>query len=67
MNIKNGPVSKKLVLYPLAQPSIDHDVPIWLEDEDDYLYSIAPMCTIDVILIGGKLDKDELIDQAIQN
>ena len=33
MTIKNGPLSKLLVLYPPAQPSIDHDIPIWLEDE----------------------------------
>ena len=33
MTIKNGPLSKQLVLYPPAQPSIDHDLPLWLEDE----------------------------------
>ena len=33
MTTKNGCLSKNLVLYPPAQPSIDHDLPIWLEDE----------------------------------
>ena len=33
MTIKNGPLSKQLVLYPPAEPSIHHDLPIWLEDE----------------------------------
>ena len=36
-------------------------------DEEDELYNIAPMCNIDAILRGGKLDEDELIDHAIQN
>jgi len=30
MTIKNGHLSKHLVLYPLAQPSIEHDLPLWL-------------------------------------
>ena len=28
MTIKNGPLSKQLVLYPPSHPSIDHDLPI---------------------------------------
>ena len=67
MTIKNGPLSKQLVLYPPAQPPIDHDLPIWLEDEEDELYNISPMYTINAILRGGQLDEDELIDHAIQN
>ena len=67
MTIKNGPLSKQLVLYPPSQPSIGHILPIWLEDEGDELYNTAPMCTIDTILRGGQLDEDELIDHAIQN
>ena len=34
MIIKNGPLSKQLVLYPHAQPSIEHDLPLWFEDEE---------------------------------
>ena len=55
------------MLYPPTHPSIDHDLPIWLEDDEDELYNTAPMCTIDFILRGGQLDEDELIDHAIQN
>ena len=67
MTMKNGPLSKQLVLYPQAQHSIDHDLPIWVEDEYYELYNTAPMCTVDSILRGGQLDEDELIDHAIQN
>ena len=67
MTIKNGPLSKQLVLYPPTQPSIDHDLPIWLEDEEYELYNIAPMCTVDAILSGGQLDEYEIINHAIQN
>ena len=35
MTIKNGPLSKQLVLYPSTNPYIDHDLPIWLEDEEE--------------------------------
>ena len=35
MTIKNGNLSKKLVLYPPAQTCIEHDLPIWLEDEEE--------------------------------
>ena len=35
MTIKNGPLSKQLVLYPPTQLSIDHDLSIWLEDEEE--------------------------------
>lgn len=31
MTIKNGPLSKKLVFYPPAQPSIEHDLLFWLK------------------------------------
>ena len=33
MTIKNGPLCKQFMLYPPDQPSIDHDLPIWLDDE----------------------------------
>ncbi len=34
LTIKNGNLSKQLVLYPPAQPSLKHDLPLWLEDEE---------------------------------
>ena len=35
MTIKNGPMSKQLVLYPPAQPSLEHDLPLWLEEGEE--------------------------------
>ena len=57
MTIKNGPLSKQLVLYPPSQPSIDHYLPIWLEDEEYELYNTGPMCIMDAILRGSSLMK----------
>ena len=67
MTIKNGPLSKQIVLYAHSQRLIDHDIHIWLEDEEDELYNTAPMCTVYAILRGVQLDEYELIDHAIQN
>ena len=40
-------MSEQLVLYPPAQPSLEHDLPLWLEEgEEDEVYS-APLCTIE--------------------
>jgi len=36
MTIKNGHLSKQLVLYPPAQPSMEHELPLWLEEEEEY-------------------------------
>jgi len=47
MTIKNGPMSKQLVLYPPAQPLLEHDLTLWLEEEDeDEVYS-ALVCTVE--------------------
>ena len=35
MTIKNGHISKQLVLYPPSQPSLEHDLPLWLEEEEE--------------------------------
>jgi len=32
MTIKNGHFPKQLFLYPPTQPSLDHDLPLWLEE-----------------------------------
>ena len=41
MTIKNGHMSKQLVIYPPAQPSLEHDLPLWLEEEEeDEVYSM---------------------------
>lgn len=35
MTIKNGHLSNQLVMYPLAQPSLEHELPLWLEEEEE--------------------------------
>ena len=56
MTIKNGHFSKQLVLYPLAQPYLEHDLPLWLEEEEeDEVYSATsyPIYTLDATIGGG--------------
>src|ERR1700722_10500035 len=66
MTIKNGPMSKQLVLYPPAQPLLEHDLPLWLEEGDeDEIYS-APLCIVEATR-GGPQTKDDLIENLIQN
>eukprot|EP00253_Pinus_taeda_P007628 PITA_07628 len=66
MTIKNGPMSKQLVLYPPAQPLLEHDLPLSLEEGDeDEVYS-APLCTVETTR-GGPQTEDDLIEMLIQN
>jgi len=66
MAIKNVPMSKQLVLYPPAQPLLEHDLPLWLEEgEEDEVYS-APFCTLETTR-GGPQTEDDLIETLIQN
>jgi len=67
MTIKNGHLSKQLVLYPPAQPSLEHNLPLWLEEEEeDEVYS-AQLYTIETSMGGGQLDEDDLIGHILQN
>lgn len=51
--IKNEHLSKQLVLYPPAQPSLEHDLPLWLEkEEEDEIYS-AQLYTLETSMGGG--------------
>ena len=54
MTIKNGHMSKQLTLYPPAQPLLEHDLPLWLEEEDKGEVYFASLC-IGEITMGGKL------------
>jgi len=71
MTIKNGHLSKELVLYPPAQPSIEHDLPLLLEEEEEedevYHTTSHPICNLDVVIGGGKPNEDDPIDQILQN
>ena len=67
MTIKNGHMSKQLVLYPPAQPSLEHDLPLWLEEgEEDELYS-AQLNAMEVIIGGGQQEEDDLIEHLLQS
>ena len=66
MTIKNGPMSKQLVLYPPAQPLLEHDLPLWLDEgEEDEVY-YAPFCTLETTGRGPQTE-DDLIEALIQN
>lgn len=66
MTIKNGPMSKKLVLYPPAQPMLEHDLPFWLEEGDeDEVYS-RQLCIVETTRGGPQID-DDLIESLIEN
>jgi len=66
MTIKNGHMSKQLVLYPPAQPLLEHDLPLQLEEEyEDEVYS-TPLCTVEATR-GGPQTKDDLSENLIQN
>lgn len=69
MIIKNGNFWKRLVLYPLAESSIEHDLRLWLEEEDEdevYHTTSHPICTLDDVIGGGQPDEYDLIDKIIQ-
>jgi len=53
MAIKNGHMSKQLILYPPTQPLLEHDLPLWLEEEDeDEVYSM-PLCALEITMGGN--------------
>ena len=67
MTIKNRHMSKQLILYPPAKPSLEHDLPLWLEEEDeDDVYS-APLCTLEIAIGGKPQDEDDMNENWIQN
>ena len=49
-------------MYPAAQPSLKHDLPLWLEEEEeDEIYS-SQIYTLETAIGGGPPDEDELIE-----
>lgn len=66
MTIKNGNISKHVVLYPPAQHSLEHDLPVWLEEEEeDKVYS-AQFYALEATIGGGQQDEDDLIEHLLQ-
>jgi len=67
MTIENGNLSKQLVLYPHPQPSMEHDLLLWLKGvEEDMVYS-SPICTLDTTIGEVQLDEDDLIEKILHN
>ena len=67
MTIKNMHMSKQLVLYPLAQPSLKHDISIWLEEEEEYEVYSAQIYALEATIGGGQQDEDDLIEHLVQS
>ena len=67
MTIKNGHLSKQLVLYPPTQPYLEHDLYLWLEEEEyDEVYS-SQLYTLETAMGGGNLNEDDLIEHILQS
>lgn len=66
MIISNGTITKKLVLYPPAQPHDNLEKIIWptLEEEEDH-YSLQTLMNIEHNPLLVTQDEDELIDHII--
>ena len=61
MTIKDGHLSKKLVLYPPAQPSLEHDLPLWLEEEEEDEVYFSQIYTLETTIGEGQLHQDDMI------
>ena len=67
MTIKNGHMYKQLVLYPPSQPSLEHDLPLWLEEEEEDEVSSAQIYALEATIGGGQQDEDDLIEHLLQS
>jgi len=67
MTIKNGHMSKQLVLYPPAHPSLEHDLPLWLEEEEEDEVYCTQVYALEVTMGGGQQYEDDLIDHLLHS
>ena len=66
MTIKNMHMSKQLIIYPHAQSLLEHDLPLWLEEEDeDEVYS-TPLCALEIAMGVKQQDEDDMIENLIR-
>ena len=68
MTIKNGNLSKKLLVYPSHQPSIKHDLHLWVEDEEEdewYHTTPYPIFNLYIVIVCAKLDEHQIIDHIL--
>ena len=66
MTIKNGHMSKQLVLYPPTQPTLEHDLPLYFEEEEEDEVYYAQIYTLGATIGGGQQDEDDLIEHLLQ-
>lgn len=65
MTIESGHLSKRMVLYPPPQTSMEHDLPLWLKEvEEDVVYS-SLISTLDTTIGGAQHDEDDLIEKIL--
>jgi len=67
MTIKNKHMSRQLVLYPPAQPSLEHDLPLWLEEEEEDEVCSTQLYALEATMGGGQQDNDDLIEHLLQS
>lgn len=60
-------MSNQLVLYPPAQPYLEHDLPLWLEEEEEDEFYSAQLYTLETTMGGGQQDEDDLIEHLLQS
>jgi len=60
-------MSKQLVLYPPSQPSLEHELPLWLEQEEEYEFYSSQIYSLETAIWGGQPDENELIEHVHQN
>ena len=54
-------------MYPPTQPSLEHDLYLWLEEEEEYEVYSSQIYTLEIAIRGGQLDEDDLIEHILQN
>ena len=60
-------MSKKSVLYPPTQPSLENELPLWLEEEEEDEVYLDEICTLETNMGGQQLDGDDLIEHILQS
>ena len=67
MTIKNRHMSNHLDIYHLAQPSLEHDLPLWLEEEEEDEVCSEQLYSLKETIGGGQQYEDDLIEYLLQS
>ena len=60
-------MSKQLVIYPPTQPSLEHDLPLWMEEEEEYEVYSTQLYALETTMGQGQPDEDDLIEHILQS